>query len=207
VKLLVAEDDAFFRRILYQLLAEDYQLQVVEDGESAWQALQKDNAPRLAILDWVMPGLTGPQICRRVRSNVNTASDYLILLTAKNSTADIVSGLRAGSDDYVTKPFDPQELRARVRVGQRIIELQSALASQVTELQDALTRERLLQQLLPICPHCRKLRTDGQYWHDLDDYLSLHIPLQQVKDACPHCSPVDRGLLLEPGKEVPKALS
>jgi hypothetical protein len=142
-----------------------------------------------------------------VRSNSNTSSDYLILLTAKNSVADIVSGLRAGSDDYVTKPFDPQELRARVRVGQRILELQSALASRVTALQDALAREKLLEQLLPICPHCRKLRTDGQYWHDLDDYLTLHIPLQPAKGACPHRSPLDRGLLLETGEEAPETYS
>jgi len=89
VKALIAEDDAFFRKMLQQLLAPNYQVESVADGIRAWDALQQKDAAKLAILDWVMPGLSGPQICRNVRANPNTADCYLILLTAKNSVPDL----------------------------------------------------------------------------------------------------------------------
>jgi DNA-binding response OmpR family regulator len=146
VKILIAEDDPFFRRLLQQLLVADYEVSTAEDGKAAWAMLQQSDAPVLAILDWIMPGMAGPQVCREVRANAKTAGAYLILLTAKNNTADILAGLRSGADDYVTKPFEPEELRARVRVGQRIIKLQESLTAQQTALENALTREKVLQQ-------------------------------------------------------------
>jgi DNA-binding response OmpR family regulator len=144
VKLLIAEDDPFFRCILQQLLASEFEVSVAIDGDTAWSMLQEVDGPRLAILDWVMPGMSGPEVCRLVRTNPDVASAYLILLTDKNSAADITAGLRAGADDYLTKPFDPGELRARVGMARRIVELQSDLAIQVIALEDALQREKLL---------------------------------------------------------------
>jgi DNA-binding response OmpR family regulator len=182
VKLLIAEDDAFFRRLLAKVLAPDYEIVATQDGGEAWQALHLPDAPRLAILDWVMPGLTGPQICRQVRSSPELCSAYLIILTAKNSVADVVSGLRAGADDYVTKPFDPEELRARVKVGERVLSLQAALSAQFAALEDALAREKQLQALLPICPSCRRIRADGEYWHQVD----LYIHAQGRAEVSPH---------------------
>jgi DNA-binding response OmpR family regulator len=146
VKVLIAEDDPFFRRLLQQLLVTEYEVSTAEDGKAAWAMLQQSDGSVLAILDWVMPGLAGPQICREVRSNPKTAGAYLILLTAKNNSADIQAGLRSGADDYVTKPFEPEELRARVRVGQRIIGLQESLAAQQAALETAMNREKTLQQ-------------------------------------------------------------
>jgi DNA-binding response OmpR family regulator len=145
VKLLIAEDDPFFRRILQQLLGSDFEVSIAVDGDMAWTMLEENDGPRLAILDWVMPGMTGPEICRLVRTTPRLASAYLILLTDKNSAADITAGLRAGADDYLTKPFDPGELRARVGMARRIVELQTDLATQVLALEDALQREKLLQ--------------------------------------------------------------
>jgi DNA-binding response OmpR family regulator len=107
VKLLIAEDDPFFRRILEQLLGSEFEISSAVDGNMAWSMLEQKDGPRLAILDWVMPGMTGPEICRLVRTTPRVASAYLILLTDKNSAADITAGLRAGADDYLTKPFDP----------------------------------------------------------------------------------------------------
>jgi DNA-binding response OmpR family regulator len=130
MKLLIAEDDAFFVKILRQVLAPDYELIVASDGGEAWEILQSPDAPRLAILDWVMPRLSGPEICRRVRSSERISSTYLIILTSKNSTADIVAGLRAGADDYITKPPVPEELRARVRMGERVLALQDVVEAQ-----------------------------------------------------------------------------
>ncbi len=113
MKLLIAEDDPFFRRILEQLLGSEFEISTAVDGNVAWTMLQENDGPRLAVLDWVMPGMTGPEVCRLVRTTPRLASAYLILLTDKNSAADITAGLRAGADDYLTKPFDPGELRAR----------------------------------------------------------------------------------------------
>ena len=145
MKLLIAEDDPFFRRILEQLLGSEFEISSAVDGNMAWSVLEQKDGPRLAILDWVMPGMTGPEICRLVRTTPRVASAYLILLTDKNSAADITAGLRAGADDYLTKPFDPGELRARVGMARRIVELQTDLATQVLALEDALQREKLLQ--------------------------------------------------------------
>jgi len=145
LKLLIAEDDPFFRRILEQLLGSEFEVSTAADGNLAWTMLQENDGPRLAILDWVMPGMTGPEICRLVRTTPRLESAYLILLTDKNSAADITAGLRAGADDYLTKPFDPGELRARVGMARRIVELQTDLATQVLALEDALQREKLLQ--------------------------------------------------------------
>ena len=130
MKLLIAEDDDFFQRILHQVLGSAYDIISAYDGDDAWTVLHEPDAPRLAILDWVMPGLSGPQVCRRVRACPDLASMYLIILTSKNNEADIVSGLRAGADDYITKPPLPAELLARVRVGERVLELQAALEEQ-----------------------------------------------------------------------------
>jgi DNA-binding response OmpR family regulator len=130
MKILIAEDNGLFRKVLQQVLGHDYELVVANDGNQAWEALQFPDAPRFAILDWVMPGLTGPQICRKVRACAALSSMYLIILTAKNSESDIVAGLRSGADDYLTKPPIPAELRARVRVGERILALQDEIAAQ-----------------------------------------------------------------------------
>jgi len=130
MRLLIAEDDALFRTMLVQVLAPEYEIVVANDGGEAWEILQQPDAPRLAILDWVMPGLTGPEICRKVRASACLSSMYILILTSKNSEADIVAGLRAGADDYITKPPTATELRARARVGKRILALQEALITQ-----------------------------------------------------------------------------
>jgi DNA-binding response OmpR family regulator len=130
MKLLIAEDDDFFQKILRQVLGTDHEIIMTNNGDEAWAVLQRSDAPQLAILDWVMPGLSGPQICRNVRASPALSSTYLIILTGKNNEADIVSGLRSGADDYIAKPPLPAELRARVRVGERVLELQAALEAQ-----------------------------------------------------------------------------
>jgi two-component system, cell cycle response regulator len=133
---LIAEDDPIFRRVLQSWLEKwNYEVTVLENGLDAWNALQQENSPQMAILDWMMPGLDGIEVCRRIRSNQQGPYKYLLLLTAKESKEDVVAGLEAGADDYLTKPFDANELRARVRAGKRILELQGALVKAHRDLQ------------------------------------------------------------------------
>jgi two-component system, cell cycle response regulator len=125
---LIAEDDPIFRHLLQNWLQRwNYRVIAVENGNDAWNALQLEGAPQMAILDWMMPGIDGVEICRRIRHQTEGPYRYTLLLTAKDNKQDIVTGLDAGADDYLTKPFDVDELRARVRSGKRILELQDEL--------------------------------------------------------------------------------
>jgi len=128
VRILIAEDDPTSRELLkLNLEAWGYQVSLCDDGGQAWAAMSQSDAPELAILDWMMPELSGVDVCRKVRQLVHGRSIYIVLLTAKNQREDLLEGLEAGADDYVTKPFDRQELKARLRVGARVVELQSKL--------------------------------------------------------------------------------
>jgi len=131
VKILVADDDPINRRLLEAFLTKwGYEVQLARDGAEAWEILQQDEAPRLAILDWMMPSLDGLQICQLARRQKDQRSyTYLLLLTAKFQKEDVIAGLEAGADDYLTKPFDANELKARLRAGKRILDLQEQLVS------------------------------------------------------------------------------
>lgn len=128
MKILIAEDDAVSRRLLeVNLKRWGYEVVVCKDGAEAWEVFQQPQAPSLAILDWMMPFLDGVDLCRMVRELPHGRLAYLIMLTAKTEKADIIAGLNAGANDYVTKPFDPEELHVRIRVGLRVIDLQERL--------------------------------------------------------------------------------
>ena len=152
MKILVADDDRIIRRMLEVILTEwGYELVLASDGNHAWDILRSETAPKLALLDWLMPGLNGPDVCQRLRAMPTKEPTYVILLTVKDSRQDIVAGLRGGADDYITKPFDHDELQARINTGVRIVGLQRNLASQIGALQKTLERVKQLQGLLPIC--------------------------------------------------------
>ncbi len=138
ITVLIAEDSPVFQGMLRHMLGKwGYEVLSVADGEQAWQRLQAPDGPRLAILDWMMPGLDGVEVCRRVRALAREPYTYLLLLTAKTSSRDLVEGMEAGADDYVTKPFNAQELRVRLRAGRRILELER----QLVEAREALRRQ------------------------------------------------------------------
>ena len=188
MRVLIAEDDPISRRLLEATVTRwGHEPVVTEDGTEAWAVLTRPDAPRLAVLDWMMPGLDGVEVCRRVRARVAPIAPYLILLTAKGSPEDIVTGLQAGADDYLTKPFDREELRARIQVGVRLVELQQSLADRVTELEQALVNVRRLEGLLPICSYCKKIRCDGNYWEQVERYISAHSAAQFSHSICPEC--------------------
>jgi DNA-binding response OmpR family regulator len=128
MKILIAEDNSTSRRILESILVKwNYEVISARDGNEAWEKLQEKDAPRLIILDWMMPGKNGVDLCRELRAGDNVRPIYIILLTSRDDKNDIVEGLSAGADDYISKPFDKDELRARIDVGRRVVELQVAL--------------------------------------------------------------------------------
>ncbi len=149
MRILVAEDDAISRRILDTSLRQwGHDVVVVENGDEAWHILQAGGAPSLAILDWMMPGMDGIEICRRVRKEIPDTSIYIILLTAISRKEGLVEGLEAGADDYVTKPFDRHELRVRLQAAARIIELQESLRQRVCELEAAIVERQQAEEAL-----------------------------------------------------------
>jgi DNA-binding response OmpR family regulator len=185
---LIAEDDAVSRHLLEATLGKwGYEVVVTTDGLQALEVLSRADAPSLAILDWMMPGLDGAQVCLKARELAGERLLYMILLTAKGRKEDIVEGLTAGADDYVIKPFDRSELKARISAGERILRLQAELASRVKELELALTNVKLLQGLLPICCYCKKIRDDKNYWQQVDTYVADHSEAQFTHGICPDC--------------------
>lgn len=143
-RILIAEDDPVSRRVLQTFLAKwGYEVVVAEDGSQALGILERQDFPRLAVLDWMMPGLEGPQVCERIRKQPNRPYVYILLLTARSQKEDIFKGLESGADDYLTKPFDAQELRARLHVGQRILSLQNHLIEAREELLFQATHDAL----------------------------------------------------------------
>jgi sigma-B regulation protein RsbU (phosphoserine phosphatase) len=188
MRVLIADDDPVSRRGLFGLMQScGYEAVMAGDGLAALSILAAPDAPRLALIDWEMPGLPGPDVCRRVRDWHSADSPYLILLTSRSSRADVIAGLDAGADDYLVKPFDPGELRARVRAGARIMELQNGLAEKVTMLETALGKVRRLTGLLPICSYCKAIRDDSDYWHRVEAYVSEHADVQFSHGICPNC--------------------
>ena len=188
MKILIADDEPVSRRLLQLTLIKwGYEVIAVSDGDEAWSALQQEDAPALAILDWVMPGLDGIEVCRRVRQMARSLPVYIIFLTSKGSREDIVEGLQAGADDFLTKPFDAQELQARLQVGKRIVQLQSELAQQVKELEAALEHVKQLEGILPICSYCKKIRDDKDYWQQIEGYIEAHSEALFTHSICPDC--------------------
>jgi two-component system cell cycle response regulator len=146
MRILIADDSIVSRHLLDATLRKwGYQVVVACDGVEAWNVLQEDDAPKLAILDWVMPGLTGPEVCRRVREQAKEKDTYtyILLLTSKSLKEDLIEGMESGADDYITKPFDQHELKVRLRSGMRIIDLQRELVTAKDELREQATKDFL----------------------------------------------------------------
>ena len=188
MKVLIGEDEPLSRRLLEtRLISGGYEVVAAENGARAWDILESDDAPELAILDWMMPEIDGPEICRRLRGRESGPYVYVILLTARGRRADVIAGLESGADDYVTKPFDWAELETRLRTGKRILRLQSELAGKVAELESALAHVRTLQGLLPICMHCKSIRDDSNTWHRLETYIERHSNALFTHSLCRKC--------------------
>lgn len=172
MKILIAEDDNTSRKILSAILKKwDYETVETCDGTEAWEELQKLEAPNIALLDWNMPGMDGLEVCKKVRRSDSSDPRYIILLTGRGETEDIIRGLEGGADDYISKPYNSEELRARINVGCRIVELQTELARK-EKLQGVLEMARTV---------CHEINQPLHVLSGLSDLILLHIDKDDPK--------------------------
>jgi phosphoserine phosphatase RsbU/P len=188
VRILVADDDGPSRAILARQLERlGHAVVVAEDGESAWKAFCDAPDLECVVTDWTMPGLSGPDLCRRIRGGDVRPWSYVLLLTSKESTADLVEGLLAGADEFMTKPHDMEVLRARLHVAERVLTLEHRLRDRVHDLEAALAEVKTLRGLLPICMYCKKIREGADAWQAVEQYVSRHSDAQFSHGVCPSC--------------------
>lgn len=191
MRILVAEDDPVSRRLIESTLSRiGFDVMTAVDGNATWRILENfngKNAPELLVLDWMMPGIDGIELCRRVRTTPGLELMYILLLTVRSEKEDLAMGLTAGANDYISKPFQPIELESRIRVGQRIVNLQKTLTVRIGELEDALGRIRRLEGMLPICSYCKKVRNEANYWEQVESYITSHSDLELSHSVCPTC--------------------
>ena len=208
MRVLIADDDVVLRHSLKVHLERwSYEVQEYGDGRQAWKAMQGPNTPSVAVIDWNMPGMDGPTICQELREMPALSAMYVILLTSNKEQKDVVAGLESGADDYIVKPFDWNELRARLRIGARIVGLQQTLAARVSELQIALANVRTLSGLLPICAYCKRVRDDKDYWQQIEQYVGDHSQAEFSHGICPDCyesvvRPQLEVLTTSPGRKI-----
>ncbi len=188
MKILVADDHVVNRRLLQVLLAsEGYEILEARNGTEALDVLKEITEPVVGLIDWQMPQMEGPEVCRQARLLTDTPPMFLLLLTIRDSKEDIVTGLKAGANDYIIKPYHKDELLARVKIGVQMVELQQSLQSRVRELGDALAKVKVLSGLLPICQFCKKIRNDRDYWQQVEEYIGRHSDVQFSHSICPDC--------------------
>jgi phosphoserine phosphatase RsbU/P len=188
MKILIAEDDVMSQVMLKAMVTKaGYEPVVTGDGLSAYEILSQPTTPKLAVLDWMMPGLDGVEVCRKIRELKSDEPVYIILLTSRDDRKDIIHGLKSGANDYIVKPYDVEELQVRINVGRKVVELQASLAGRIAELQDALAQIKTLKGLLPICMYCKKIRDDKQYWQQVEGYIAEHTEAQFSHSICPDC--------------------
>jgi DNA-binding response OmpR family regulator len=163
-----------------------HEVDCVVDGLEACARLIVPGAAHLAILDWGMPGLEGPEVCRQVRAATIRLQPYLVMLTARYAPEDLAVALEAGADDFLSKPFNRVELMARLHAGMRILNLHRALTDRIQELEESRQREHHLRTLMPICSYCKKIRGDEDDWEPIDQYLAEH-GYRFTHAVCPTC--------------------
>jgi DNA-binding response OmpR family regulator len=173
LKVLIADDDSTARRFLQAALHKlDHECVLAEDGRQAWEAYQATH-PSIILADWLMPKLSGIDLCRMIRADARPKYAYVILVTALSGKGSYLEGMQAGADDFVTKPFDLDEMSARLHVAKRIIGLQ-------TEIHQ-------LQGLLPVCSYCRRIRDERSAWTTLEEYVAARTEVSLSHSICPDC--------------------
>ncbi|MGH8003147.1 MAG: response regulator [Limisphaerales bacterium] len=174
MKILVAEDDAVSRLILEKALQNwGHSVTACDSGAAAW-ALYRVGEFRVVISDWMMPEMDGPELCQKIRTLKRSDYTYVILLTAKTGKENFLEGMEAGADDYLTKPFDADELKVRLKVAERILSLQADIQT--------------LRGILPVCAWCHRFRDDERLWKTAEEYLKSHTEIDFSHSICPDCA-------------------
>ena len=188
MKILIADDDVTSRSLLEAVLRKlGYAVVSASDGLDAFEKMRMNGAPDIVILDWIMPGMDGIEVCRQYRAMYPNVPKYIIILTAKDSKSDTVEGLVAGANDYITKPFDNSELIARLGVGRRFVDMQKKLAEHAAALSAAQDHVKRLQAILPICMYCHKIRNDQKSWERIKRYMADNPDAEFSQSICPEC--------------------
>jgi CheY-like chemotaxis protein len=186
-QILAVDDTPGNLQVLSKVLAtEEFQVRVAASGEAALASVAAAR-PDLILLDVRMPGLTGLEVCRMLKSDPEQAAIPVIFLSAAGEMEDIAAGFEAGGSDYVTKPFRPAELIARVRVHLEIHAARQRQARLIAELKEALENVKLLSGLVPICAHCKKIRNDTGFWQRMESYIESHSMARVSHSLCPDC--------------------
>lgn len=173
VSILIVDDDAVTCAKLRALLTgAGYAVSIAADGHEAWKILQRTRIP-VVISDWYMPEVDGVELCRRVRARPQDRYVYFILITSFGGRERYLEGMEAGADDFISKPVDPEELRARIRVAERILGLRQEL--------------QRLEGLLPICAYCKQIRDDSGHWDSVESYVEKRSEAHFSHGVCPDC--------------------
>ena len=173
ITVLVVDDDPVSSAQFGALArAGGYDVKNAPNGREAWELLQLTRIP-IVISDWYMPEMDGPELCRRIRARTREPYVYFIMVTARGGKQQYLAGMEAGADDFIAKPVDPDELRARLTVAERILGLRKEL--------------RQLEVLLPICSYCKRIRNDKEEWESLERYIETHFEKLVTHSICPDC--------------------
>lgn len=188
MRILLADDDLPTLHVLERLVRRaGHEPVAVADGDAAWAAFRDTPDLEVVVTDWGMPGRSGLELCRAIRAAADRSWAYVVLLTGRTEKADVVEGIEAGADDFVSKPFDPDVLRARFHAADRVLTLERRLRDRVHELEAALSEVKVLRGLLPICMYCKRVRDEAEAWRALDEYVAAHSDAAFSHGVCPHC--------------------
>ena len=185
--LVVDDDDRTLKALVFLLQRHGYTTEAASDGQAALDILIEPDPPSIVLLDWDMPKLDGLDVCRLLRSIPIRRYIYVIMVTARDSPADLLLALNAGADDFLGKPADKAHLLARIRSGERVLALEERLEDRITALEKTLEEVRQLKRLLPICMYCKKIRDDDDYWQEIESYIHVRTGTDFSHGICPDC--------------------
>lgn len=188
MKVLVVENDPVSQEILSGVLPKwGYEVVKAVDGLEGLEKMALPEPPELVLLDWMMPRMDGLGFIKKIRAGISDNPPYIIMLTSRSEKKHIVTGLESGANDYITKPYDKDELRVRLNVGRRMVELQRALLKKISDLESALKQINVLEGMIPICMYCKKIRDDRNYWNQIEGYIAAHTNATFTHGICPEC--------------------
>lgn len=189
MKILIAEDDGITRRILKSAVQQEgYEAIWAADGCEALRLINEQSNIDMVLLDWLMPGIEGVELLRRIKNRQNSPYIYSIMLSAKNASEDVVYGLEEGADDYITKPFHMRELISRLKAGKRIVEMKRMSEETISALRAKWDRYKGTPQMIPICSACKKIRDEDELWQHLEQYFGDRHDISFTHSICPECN-------------------